>query len=380
MKIGNRILHTFAFVFFALMTQYAAAESAAHRAALYYAGLDAPSAERKTFQKQMKRVWKDYDKQIGSIMSDWSAKEVDYAGGGTVFYPFSGPDFLTIDRMYPNADRYVMVALQKAAKPTYPDRMDQEQRENFEKKLSIAWNRFGILGYFRTDDLDEDQRDKKSRMGTTAILMAFAVLQGYEVLDVSPLGFNPETSEWEPMPAGESTWSSVRLSLQKSGRKVTLDYVSLDLSDGGLRSAKQRSIWLKNMAAHPTLLKAASHLLQEAYFGEFRDMIVNAAPIVVQDETGLKYKDLAKIGTVTLYGNFIKPLGLFKSTKQLVLAEAYKSAKDKKKLPFAFSYIKNSEMRSVQIARRAVKTEKSEPSENSVQPEKAAQTPATAKK
>lgn len=378
MKIGNRLLQVCAFVLCAATAQLAAAESAAQRAALYYAGLDAPSAERKTFQKQMKRVWKDYDKQIGSIMSGWSEKEVAYAGGGTVFYPFSGPDFLTIDRMYPNAERYVMVALQKATKPTYPESMDKEQREAFEKKLNIAWNRFGILGYFRTDDLDEDQRDKKSRMGTTAILMAFAVLQGYEVLDVTPLGFNPEISEWEPMSAGESTWSSVRLSMQKSGRKVTLDYVSLDLSDGGLRSAKQRSIWLKNMAAHPTLLKAASHLLQEAYFSSLRDMIVSAAPIVVQDETGLNYKDLAKIGPVTLYGNFIKPLGLFKSTKQLTLAEAYKTAKEKKKLPFAFSYIKNSEMRSVQVARRAVQAEKPALPEKSVQTEKPA--PATAKK
>jgi hypothetical protein len=375
MKIGNHILQTLVFSLCVSMAHAAAAESVAQRAALYYAGLDASSPERKSFQTKMKRVWNNYDKKIGTIMSNWAVKEVAYAGGGTVFYPFSGPDFLTADRIFPNADRYVLVSLQKATRPTYPGSMDKGQRENFEKKLNIAWNRFGTLGYFRTDDLDEDQRDKKGRMGITAILMAFAVLQGYEVTDVSPLGFNSNSSKWEPMPADESKWHSVRLSIQKNGRKVTLDYVSMDLSDGGLRLRAKESAWLKTMTASPVLLKAASHLLQEPYFGDLRTMIVNSAPIVVQDETGLNYKDLAKVGSVTLYGNFIKPLGMFKSTRQPALAQAYKAEKNKKELPFAFSYIKNSKMRSVQIARRAVAQ-----TVKPAQAGKPVQVPATAKK
>jgi hypothetical protein len=357
-----KINHAVQFLIFMLCafttSQVAAAESDAQQAALYYAGLDEPSAERKVFQTQVKRAWKNYDGQIGKIMSGWAQQEVGYAGGGEVFYPFSGPDFLTIDRMYPNADRYVLVALQKALKPSYADSMDKPARADFEKRLGAAWNQLGRLGYFRTEDLDEDQHKQHNRIGATTILMAFAALQGYEVLAVNPIAFNASSGAWELNSASDAKWSSVRLVLRKNARQVTLDYVSLDLSNGGLHAQPEQAAWLQTMAAHPTLLKAASHLLQEPYFSNLRDMIVKAAPVVVQDETGLKYTDLAKIGKVTLYGNFVKPLAMFKKTTQPALAEAYAAAKDKKKLPFAFSYLKNSEQRSVQIVRRVAAVEK----------------------
>lgn len=352
MNITNRIL--LACVFF-LCTPFAnavTADTTPQKAAQYFSGLDAPSAERKAFQKQTTRAWTNYEKQVGQALLNWAAKEVAYSGGDTVFYPFSGPDFLTVERVYPNAARYVLVALQKALKPSYPENMNEKQRQTFEKKLGDAWNKFGRLGYFRTEDLDEDQRDKNSNLGVTTILMAFAARLGYEVVQVAPLGFNASKGEWESLPASEANWNSVRLSLQKEGRKVTLDYLSMDLSDDGLRAQKAQRDWMKLMAGQPTLLKAASHLLQEPYFEILRKMLVSAAPVVVQDETGLDYKDLGKIGTVKLYGNFIKPQVLFKTTRQPALAAAYKAEKSKNELPFAFSYLKKSEMRSMQIARR----------------------------
>jgi hypothetical protein len=352
MNITYRIVLACVLFLCAPVANAAAKVSTPQQAAQYFSGLDAPASERKVFQKQTKTAWTNYEKLVGQPLLSWAAKEVAYSGGGTVFYPFSGPDFLTVERVYPNAGRYVLVAQQKALKPVYSESMNEMQRQNFEKKLGAAWYKFGILGYFRTEDLDQDQRDKSSSLGVTTILMAFAARLGYEVVDVAPLGFNASKGEWETLPASEPQWKSVRLSLQKEGRKVTLDYLSMDLSDDGLRAQKAQRDWMKLMAGQPTLLKAASHLLQEPYFEILSKMLVSAAPIVVQDETGLDYKDLGKIGTVKLYGNFIKPQVLFKTTRQPALAAAYKAEKNKNELPFAFSYLKKSEMRSLQIARR----------------------------
>lgn len=354
MNITNRILLVCVFFLTVPFPYAVAAETSPQQAALDFAGLDAPSAdpERKSFQRQAKAAWVNYEKHVGTPLATWARQEVAYPGGDSVFYPFSGPDFLTVERMYPNADRYVLVALQKALKPIYPEKMDETQRQVFEKKLGAAWNKFGRLGYFRTEDLDEDQRDKTSSLGVTTILMAFAARLGYEVLEVVPLGFNGVRGEWEPLPVNEQQWTSVRLTLQKDGRKVTLDYLGMDLSDDGLRAQKPQRAWMKRMAGKPTLLKAASHLLQEPYFGVLRNMLTGASPIVVQDETGLDYQDLRKVGAVRLYGNFIKPHSLFKSTTQSSLAAAYKAEKSLGELPFAFSYLKKSETRSMQIARR----------------------------
>lgn len=347
----NHILLACVLFLSASVANAVATETTPQQAALYFSGLGEPAIERKTFQQQTEKAWINYEKQVGQPLLRWAGKEVAYTGGNTVFYPFSGPDFLTIERVYPNARRYVLVSLQKALKPSYPDNMNKKQRQIFEKKLGNVWHKFGRLGFFRTEDLDEDQRNKNSSLGVTTMLMAFAARLDYEVVEVAPLRFNTSKAEWEPLPASEPKWNSVRLSLQKEGRKVTLDYLSMDLSDYGLQTQKAQGDWLKLMAGQPTLLKAASHLLQEPYFKMLRDMIVSAAPMVVQDETGLAYEDLNKIGTVKLYGNFIKPQVLFTSTKQTALAAAYKAAKNKTKLPFAFSYLKQSELRSIQIVR-----------------------------
>ncbi len=331
----------------------AEAEGAHEQAALYFAGLGtkASDADGKSLQKQAEEAWTAYDKHVGQPLLKWAKREIAYSGGGTVFYPFSGPDFPTVARMYPDADRYVLVAIQKALQPTYPAAMDEAQRHEFVQRLGAEWSKFGRLGYFITEDLDHDQHDKTQKVGVTAILMAFAARLGYEVVDVVPLGFNAKKGEWQPLPVSEPEWKSVRLSLRKDGRNVTLDYIRQDLSDGGMQGKTMRA-WMEAMAGNPTLLKAASHLLQDSHFAIMRDIVVKATPMVVQDETGLDYGDLKKIGAVHLYGNFRKVNHAFMKTAQPALATAYKAEKSPGALPFAFSYLKAAKMRSIQIARR----------------------------
>lgn len=321
--------------------------SPAQKAALTFAGMDGNSTR---LQRLASDAWSKYEKRIGAPLSEWSGHEIGYSGGGTVFYPFSGPDFLTVARMFPNADRYVLVAIQNARPPVQPEKMSAELRQKFDAKLGMAWERFGTLGFFRTEDLDDDQKDASTRLGVTTILMAFAARMGYEVLAVEPLEFSPEKREW--MAASEGNWRSVRLLLRKNGRQTTLDYIRLDLSNGGLQANIEKEDWIGQMSHQPTLLKAASHLLQEQHFSILRDALVQQAPIVVQDETGLEYADLKKIGAVTLYGNFRQTHHLFKNTTQKELAVAYRHARHTPSVPFAFSYLKEAGLRSLQIARR----------------------------
>lgn len=319
----------------------------AQKAALTFAGLD---GHHTRLQRLATDAWSKYEKRIGTPLAAWAEHEIGYRGNGTVFYPFSGPDFLTVARMFPGAERYVLVAIQNARPPVQPDRMPPDLRQKFDTKLGMAWERFGALGFFRTEDLDDDQRDTTTRLGVTTILMAFAARMGYEVQAVEPLEFSPEKGEW--MPVREGKWRSVRLLLRKDGRQTILDYIRLDLSNGGLQATHEKEEWIHQMAHQPTLLKAASHLLQERHFSILRDALVQQAPIIVQDETGLDYADLRKVGGVTLYGNFRQTHRLFKNTTQKELAAAYRHTRDTPPVPFAFSYLKEAGLRSLQIARR----------------------------
>ncbi len=298
---------------------------------------------------QADQAWQVYQTNMGKPMSQWAAAEVRYPGGGTVFYPFSGPDFVTLAQLYPNADRYVMAALQFAGEPAVLATMSEGRRNRFQDKFLREWKKFTRLAFFRTDDLNDDLRDQQAQIGVTTTLITFALYSGYDVTEVYPITLDPQSGQ---MVRTTGPWKSVRLLLSKAGKPVTLDYVSVDLSDSYLAKEEPMRNWLDSMSRSPVLLKAASHLLQMPSFTLLRDMIATNATMVVQDETGLDYTLLAKIGKVNLYGGFLYPHELFNRNRQSTLAAAYKESKTVKPLPFAFSYNKTSERRSVQIVRR----------------------------
>jgi len=295
--------------------------------------------------------WWRYQETIGAPLSAWVKSAIPTKVTGTVFYPFSGPDFVTLTQIFPDADRYVMVAMQAAGKPAEPEKMATVRALSFQNKFLNEWLKFGRLGFFRTHDLNDDQVDDVSRIGVSTIIKTFAVYSGYDVLDVYPIAFDAKTNTFEKTSTDQ--WRSVRLLLNKGGKPVTIDYVSLDLSDGYLSQHAPIRDWLAREAANPVLLKAASHLLQETYFSLLREILIKHATLVVQDETGLNYDDLTRIGPVDLYGRFLFPHELFNKNKQRSLAKAYvDSAASVRELPFAFSYNKSKDRNCLQVARR----------------------------
>jgi hypothetical protein len=295
-------------------------------------------------------AWDFYQKTIGQPLTNFAAAEIAPKAGGTVFYPFSGPDFVTLAHAFPSADRYVMVAMQTAGAPITLANMPAARAQGFQAKFMREWMKFSRLAFFRTDDLNEDQRDQFAPIGVTTILSTFALYSGFDVMDIYPIAYDEQSGDFVKSAAGQ--WKSVRLLLSKAGKSVTLDYVSLDLSDASLSKNEPMRKWLAREAKNPVLIKAASHLLQETYFSVMRDILVANATMVVQDETGLNYTYLAEIGPVNLYGGFLYPHELFNRKKQESLAKAYRESTNVKPLPFAFSYNKTNERSNVQVVRR----------------------------
>lgn len=302
--------------------------------------------------------WQEYERRIGGPMQKWAQSELVAAPGATIFYPFSGPDFATVQRMYPDAGRYVLVAMQRAEAPPALDRASAEDLAAFMGRFAEAWKQFAQIGFFRTLDLDEEAKQQGLRAGTIAPLLAFAARSGYTIVSVEPVRVNASGSDLEihPGPRSErSTWNSVRISLQSGNRKVTLDYVRMNLSDAALADAPEQRAWVEGMAAHRTVLKAASHLLQSPRFAIVRDALLQRAPSILQDETGIEYTALLKAFDVKLYGRFTKPHALFNQDAQKALARAYQEQADVKPLSFRVSYQRQPEA-NLQVANRARRT------------------------
>ncbi len=293
--------------------------------------------------------WAVYQKDHGQAMTEWAKTEIKFSGAGTVFYPFSGPDFVTVTQLYPDADRYVMVAMQAAGEPALLAPKSPDRAQHFQTKFLREWKRFAYNAFFITAELEADRFAKSAHIGITTILITFALYSGYDVAELYPIVYDSASGQFIK---SAGPWTSVRLVLKKNGKTVALDYVSLDLSDQNLLVKESMRGWLSHMTQHPMLIKAASHLLQDGNFIVLRDMIVKNAPMVVQDETGVDYAHLKKIGSVALYGGFSLPFEQFSPHKQQSLAQAYRQSTDLKPMPFAFSYNKEHERRSVQVVRR----------------------------
>jgi len=290
--------------------------------------------------------WAKYWKRIATPMMEWASAELQQTPGETVFYPFSGPDFPTIVQLYPGADRYIMVALQTGGPVPDLASMNSRHQRLYLGIFKEGFSDFTRRGYFRTDDLKADTGRERTVEGITPVLMAFAARMGYAVDSVTPMRIAADGERLEPHPGPKdelATWDSVRLALKRAsdGKSVTLDYVHLDLSDGYLEKHDEARTWLARAAAHKTFTKAASHLMQKSFFSVIRDVLLDNAPVIVQDETGLDYKDLAKRFDVALYGDFERAYHLWTAGVQRELATAYKESKDVKKLPFRVGYSKD---------------------------------------
>jgi hypothetical protein len=295
-----------------------------------FAGDAGDAARAMAGLKEVAANWNAYESKIGRPMQKWACQELGDDDGVTVFYPFSGPDLPTPVHLYPDADRYVLVSIEKAEAPP----ASRRDLEDYLAAFSKIWRFYGTLGFFRTEDLEASAR----RIGMTGPLMAFSVLLGFQVESVEPIRLEKGGQDFAASPGGE--WDSVRLTLRKGGRRVLVDYVSMDLRDGWLKQVKHERDWIELMASHPTVLKAASHLPQDREFTIVRDSILLNAPVVVQDETGIEYRALSDAFAVRLYGRFTRPNGLFGGGLQSSLAAAYRAG-GAKPLPFQYGYEKD---------------------------------------
>lgn len=288
--------------------------------------------------------WETFEADIGGAMSTWAAQEIA-PHTGTVFYPFGGPDFTTVHRFYPDATRYVLVALQPAGR--VPDLASSStHRTEVLEFFSAVMENFARRGFFITQEMNDQFVANQGPVdGITPLLMALAEREGYTVVDAQPIRVDATGSDIELHdgdPASERTWRSVRLTLERrsDGQTVHLDYVRMDLSDDNLEEDAADGAFITAMSHHPVLLKAASHLPQYDTFEFIREAMLNNAPTILQEETGIEYSLLDAAFEVRLYGRFTRVNTLWDASMQTSLIEAYAAATDVPELPFAIGYRK----------------------------------------
>jgi hypothetical protein len=290
------------------------------------------------FAKEVTANWARYSQKIAEPMSQWALAELPTTSD-TVFYPFSGPDFVTVHQLFPAAQRYVMMAMQNAERPLdlaniAPDLLDPSLGV-----LTSAWQHFGENGFYVTEYLEKYLYSTRANIGASTFIVSFLTLQGFEIERVVPIQIATDGALQE-ISTETPRWRSVRIQASKQGKPITVDYVKIDLSNAGLQAAPDHVALISSLTSNPVLFKAASHLPQNVGFSMIANQVLDHAPLVVQDETGLKYSNLIQNYQVALFGKFVAAHHAFPSY-HVDLAKAFAQRQDIKPLNFRFGYFKD---------------------------------------
>jgi hypothetical protein len=276
-----------------------------------------------------------YQEKFVSKMTQWSESHLSGAQYSTAFYPFSGPDVVTVMSLYPKANYYVLVADQvpEYAYVTHPEKLDSTSSA-FECKML---NNFSRRGYYLTNDLIGKNGPKPRFIKLLIYNLAFA---GAKVHAIKHLTINPDGLILITK-GGEEPHGVRFLVDTKDGRSVTVDYISANISDSGLETRPNFVKAFERKSSQVVLIKSASHLLQNSYFSTMKQVLIQHAQWITQDETGLDIIPYSENYDLQLFGKFIKPNTLWaKSPSAQRLAAYYQEHPSKQELPFLLGYEK----------------------------------------
>lgn len=297
------------------------------------------------FSKQLDRKLLEIEASRLSPLTKWNVnilKRNSINDTNTVFYPFSGGDFLHVNSLYPNANHYVMMAREKVG--SIPDlaKMDQYQTKEYIEAADFILRDIYAKSYFITMNMIEDTKTSPVN-GMLPILLWSVSRTGHTITAVEEVKVDANgITSYSPFKIGENSSTAVRISFgnPEKGILKTLTYYSCDISNSGIEKDKSIAAILKLLPPSNCFVKSASYLMHYETFETIRKIILEKAIYLVQDDTGIPYKYFDKTKfNLELYGKYVKPISDFSSNLfQPDMAEAFKSKEYMGNLPFSLGY------------------------------------------
>jgi hypothetical protein len=245
----------------------------------------------------------------------------------TMFYMFSGPDFLYANAFYSRASTYVLSALEPVG--SVPD-LSRLPRGGLASALYNVERSLGSIlsfSFFITRDMKGDLQAGQIS-GTLPILYVFLARSGMTVKSVSPISLDDQGAAYfAGENAGPNAVRGVRIIFAGSdGQEKTLYYFSTDLSNSGVKA----SGFLKfcaTLAPGNSLIKSASYLLHSRNFTTVRNFLLNNSATIIQDDSGipLAYYNTKKWRFFP-FGRYLGPIDKFPGLRQPAYAELFRRA------------------------------------------------------
>jgi len=273
--------------------------------------------------REMHGLWRLAERSHVDRMRNWSTIELTpiVGTGGTVLYPFGGPDLLYVRTLFPQARTYALMGLEPVGDVPALEAMPPGELFAALAAFRQASHTHLAAGYFITKDM-KAELEHKSLRGVLPILLSTVALSGGEVESVTSIS------------AGGNPGIDLRFRDAGGGRHTAF-YVAGDLSNRGFKGGYRQ--WLESLGGKVTYFKAASYLMTDNGFSQARDFFLSQSRFILQDDSGIPFRYFGQGWTFRFYGNYEKPIEFFAKYQQDDLRQAY-SNNPKSAIDFGSGY------------------------------------------
>ncbi len=298
--------------------------------------LAAYTAHVKNFDQQ----WKAMDNDRLAKMRGWAKDELNkhIDPNKNLYYPFSGADYLHAYQFFPNAKKNLFIANEPVgAWPELKD-MNSKQRLEYLAAVEDALGDIFKRSYFITGRM---MREIAKVKGVIPIYMVFLARCNQEIMNIELIDLLPDGKTVVRTGPAKGV-EGVRFTYRPkgSGNDVrSLEYFNCDATNDGMKKDPQVLTYVKAFGGANVFFKAASYLMHNPAFWDFKDATMVVADAVLQDDTGLPFRFMKNDYDYWLYGKYVKPISDFgRGGYQADLAKAYGDSTKTKPLPFSLGY------------------------------------------
>jgi len=244
----------------------------------------------------------------------------------TMFYFFSGPDFLYANAFYSKATTYVMAALEPSGSVPDLTRMSRgtvvSALGNIEHSLATIMN----FSFFITKHMKTDLHVGEVG-GALPLLFVFMERSGKSIREVTPVTLDEDGKVQTGEGGKANAARGVRIRFAgKDGLEKTLFYFSTDLSNTGVKSSGFLK-FCETLAPGNSLIKSASYLLHSGSFTTARNFLLANSATIIQDDSGIPLGDYnSKKWRFFPFGRYAGPISEFPGRYQQSYAELFRRA------------------------------------------------------
>lgn len=283
----------------------------------------------KQHAKILDQAWARLEKNQLSPIKAWSKQNIPGARKH-MLYMFSGPDFLYADAFYPNAQTYVLSALEPVGPIPQLTKMSAGARAGALQELRGSMQAVLSYSFFITKQM-RSQMGTGRIVGNLPVLLVFIARAGNTIEEIDFVRLNQDGLAVPPEVGFKGSAPGVRIAFKDDkGKARELYYFQTDLSNGGLKASGFRA-FCDTLGPADMLVKSASYLLHSGNFSVARDYLLNRGVVLVEDASGIPLRNIPRDEwNLYPFGRYAGPISLFAGRYQKDMAQLFRKAKPHK--------------------------------------------------